>query len=195
MTNLIIKKQAQQICQENDDWMVCKEDEFVGWLQETSIVSQQTNPENNVLIEEDKWLSIKSCFKVEAGLSQRQREELWNMLNKHSQAFSFSKGDLGYCTMYEHEIDTQGFYPCRSPPNRFSEYEEEEVHRKIIGLCAIGKMRPNKSKYAAKVTLSPKEDGNRRFCGDYRLLNMQTRKDSFPMPLISDVINQLGRSE
>ena len=32
------------------------------------------------------------------------------MLNRHSEAFAFSKGDLGYCTIFEHEIDTQGFY-------------------------------------------------------------------------------------
>ena len=56
-------------------------------------------------------------------------------------------------------------------------------------------MRPSKSEYAANVTLPPKKDGSRRFYGDYRPLNMQTRKDSFPMPLISDVISQLGKSE
>ncbi len=33
-----------------------------------------------------------------------------------------------------------------------------------------------------------------RFCGDYRPLNLQTRRDSFPMPLVEDVISQLGKS-
>ena len=126
---------------------------------------------------------------MEDGLSQEQREVLWKVLNKHAATFAFSKGDLGYYTVYEHKIDTQGFYPCRSPPNRLSECEEEEVHKQISGLCALGKMRSSKSEYAAKVTLPPKKDGSRRFCGDYRPLNMQTRKDSFPMPLITDVIN------
>ncbi len=39
-----------------------------------------------------------------------------------------------------------------------------------------------------------KKDGSMRFCGDYRPLNLQTRRDSFPMPLVDDVISQLGRS-
>ncbi len=39
-----------------------------------------------------------------------------------------------------------------------------------------------------------KKDGNMRFCGDYRPLNAQTRRDSFPMPLVEDVISQLGKS-
>ena len=69
------------------------------------------------------------------------------------------------------------------------------MHKQITGLCAIEKLKSSESAYAAKVTLLPKKDGNKRFCGNYHPLNMQTRKDSFPMPLISDVINQLGRSE
>ncbi len=61
-------------------------------------------------------------------------------------------------------------------------------------LVELGKMRPNNSTYACRVTLPVKKDGSRRFCGDYRPLNLQTRRDSFPMPLVEDVIFQLGRS-
>jgi len=48
--------------------------------------------------------------------------------------------------------------------------------------------------YACRVTLPVKKDGSRRLCGDYQPLNLQTRRDSFPMPLVDDVISQLGRS-
>lgn len=39
-----------------------------------------------------------------------------------------------------------------------------------------------------------KKDDSKRFCGDYRLVNVQTWKDSFPMPLIDDVLDQVGKS-
>ncbi len=55
-------------------------------------------------------------------------------------------------------------------------------------------MKPSNSAYACRVTLHVKKDGSRRFCGDYRPLNLQTRRDSFPMPLVDDVISQLGKS-
>ncbi len=55
-------------------------------------------------------------------------------------------------------------------------------------------MRPNNFEYACQVTLLAKKDGSRRFCGDYRPLNAQTRQDMFPMPLVEDVIDQLGKS-
>jgi hypothetical protein len=44
------------------------------------------------------------------------------------------------------------------------------------------------------MTLPAKKDGSRHFCGDYRPLNAQTRRDMFPMPLVEDVIDQLGKS-
>jgi hypothetical protein len=67
------------------------------------------------------------------------------------------------------------------------------VKRQIDVLVDLGKMKPSDSEYASRVTLLIKRDGSRRFCGDYRPLNMQTRRDSFPMPLVEDVISQLGK--
>jgi hypothetical protein len=58
----------------------------------------------------------------------------------------------------------------------------------------LGKMKPSNSKYACHVILLIKKDGSRRFCGDYPLHNTQTRRNSFPMALVDDVINQLGKS-
>jgi hypothetical protein len=91
-------------------------------------------------------------------------------------------------------VDTQGFPPCRASLGRLSYWEEAEVKRQIDVLVELGKMRPISSEYACRVTLPAKKDGSRRFCGDYRPLNAQTRRDSFPMPLVEDVIDQLGRS-
>jgi hypothetical protein len=68
------------------------------------------------------------------------------------------------------------------------------VKRHIDALVDLGKMRPSNSEYACRVTLPVKKDGSRRFYGDYRPLNAQTRRDMFPMPLVEDVIDQLGKS-
>jgi hypothetical protein len=108
--------------------------------------------------------------------------------------FAWNKGELGCCTIGEHSIDTQGFPPCRVAPGQLSYWEEAEVKRQINVLVELGKMRASDSAYACRVTLPVKKDGSRRFCGDYRPLNLQTRRDSFPMPLVDDVISQLGRS-
>ncbi len=56
-------------------------------------------------------------------------------------------------------------------------------------------MKNSDSEYACKIRKLVKRDGTRQFCGDYRPLNMQTKKDSFPMPLIDDVLSQMGSSQ
>ncbi len=65
----------------------------------------------------------------------------------------------------------------------------------IDALVSLGKMRPSTSEYACKVTFSMKKYGSRWFCRDYHPLNQQTRKDAFPMPLVDDVLMQLGKSQ
>jgi hypothetical protein len=66
--------------------------------------------------------------------------------------------------------------------------------RQIDALVDLGKMKPSDFEYACRVTLPVKRDESRRFCGDYRPFNLQTRRDSFPMPLVDDIISQLGKS-
>jgi hypothetical protein len=73
-----------------------------------------------------------------------------------------------------------------------SYWEEAEVKRQINALVELGKMRPSSFEYASRVTLPIKKDGSRHFCGDYRPLNALTQRDSFLMPLVEDVIDQLG---
>ncbi len=68
------------------------------------------------------------------------------------------------------------------------------MKRQIDVLVDLGKMKLSDSVYACRVTLPIKRDGSRRFCGDYRPFNMQTCRDSFSMPLVEDVISQLGKS-
>ncbi len=68
------------------------------------------------------------------------------------------------------------------------------MKRQIDVLVDLDKMRPSSSEYACRMTLLVKKDGSKCFCGDYRPLNTQTRRDLFPMPFVEDVIDQLGNS-
>jgi hypothetical protein len=64
-----------------------------------------------------------------------------------------------------------------------------EINRQILIMVDLSKMCKSSSEYACRVTLPMKKDGNIKFCGDYKLLNVQTQQNSFPMPLIDDVLN------
>jgi hypothetical protein len=141
-----------------------------------------------------RWEEISQKIKIDHNLRDDEKQQLWKILGGYQDVFAWNKGELGCCTIGEHGIDTQGLPPCKAPPGRLSYWEEAEVKRQIDVLVDLGKMRPSNSEYACRVTLPVKKDGSRRFCGDYRPFNAQTRWDMFPMPLVEDVIDQLGRS-
>src|ERR1700743_2778949 len=56
---------------------------------------------------------------------------------------------------------------------------------------ASGRIRPSNSPIAAPLFFVGKKDGDLRAVQDYRRLNARTRKDSWPLPLISDVITRI----
>jgi hypothetical protein len=144
--------------------------------------------------EETRWGEICQKIRIDQHLDKGMERQLWQVLEQYQDVFAWNKGELGCCKVGEHLIDTQGFPPCQVAPSRLSYWEEAEVNRQINVLVELGKMRPSNSAYACRVTLPVKKDGSKRFCGDYRPLNLQTRRDSFPMPLVEDVISQLGKS-
>ena len=59
-------------------------------------------------------------------------------------------------------------------------------------MLKAGVIQESTPPWAAPVTLTPKKDGSYRFCIDYRKLNAVTVKDSYPLPLIRDIFDQLG---
>jgi hypothetical protein len=140
-----------------------------------------------------RWKEICERIKIDNNLGEHGQQQLQEILERYQDIFAWNKGELGYCTIGEHSVDTQGFPPCKASPGRLSYWEEVEVKRQINALVDLGKMKPSNSEYACRVTLPVKKDGSRCFCGDYRPLNAQTRRDMFPMPLVEDVIDQLGK--
>ncbi len=141
-----------------------------------------------------RWREICQRIRIDTSLEEEKQKQLWRVLEQYQDVFSWNKGELGCCTIREHFVDMQGFPPCKASPGRLSYWEEVEVKMQIDVLVELGKMKPSSSEYACQVTLLVKKDGSRHFCGDYRPLNAQTRRDSFPMPLVEDVISQLGNS-
>jgi hypothetical protein len=136
-----------------------------------------------------RWREIYQRIKIDTSLEEEKRKQLWRVLERYQDVFAWNKGELGCCIIREHFVDMQGFPPCKASPSRLSYWEEVEVKRQIDVLVELGKMKPSSSEYACRVTLPVKKDGSKRFCGDYQPLNAQTRRDSFPMSLVEDVIS------
>jgi len=58
-----------------------------------------------------------------------------------------------------------------------------------------GVIEPSNSPWASPVVLVRKKDGSLRFCIDYRKLNKVTRKDSYPLPRVDDLLDSLSDAQ
>lgn len=99
------------------------------------------------------------------------------------------------CTdLEEHRIDTGDAPPIYIPPYRCSQAEEEVIQKEADEMLALGIIRESRSPWGASAVLVTKKTGDWRLCVDYRALNRVTKKESYPIPLIDDMLNAVGRS-
>jgi hypothetical protein len=91
----------------------------------------------------------------------------------------------------KHTINTEGRGPIRLRPYRNSPRQREVADGIIQELIKNKIIRPSLSPWAAPIVLVKKKSGETRLCVDYRRLNGITKKDSFPLPRIDDVLDLL----
>ena len=73
-----------------------------------------------------------------------------------------------------------------------SREEREEVREFVKEQLRKGYIRPSKSPQTALVFFVGKKDGKKRMVQDYLYLNEWTIKNNYPLPLISDVLENIG---
>ena len=93
----------------------------------------------------------------------------------------------------DHKIE---FIPGASHPTsgaiyKLSHTELQELKKYIEENLKKGFIRQSKSPCAAPILFAKKKDGTLRLCVDYRALNKVTIKNRYPLPLISETLDQL----
>lgn len=90
------------------------------------------------------------------------------------------------------QIPTGEAIPTKENPRRCVPAKEEIIAKHIETMLQNEIIEKATSPWAAPVVLAKKKDGSWRFCVDYRRLNSVTKKDSYPLPRIDDVVDALG---
>jgi len=70
--------------------------------------------------------------------------------------------------------------------------EREEVQNFVNNQLRKGYIRPSKSPQISLVFFVSKKDRSKRMVMDYHSLNKQTIKNNYPLPLITDLIDNIG---
>ena len=94
---------------------------------------------------------------------------------------------------HDHKIKLlEGYNPVTQRPYRYVVQQKNETDKMVEDLLLSGTVLNSSSPYASPVVLVKKKHGTWRLCVNYRELNGMTMKDRFPIPLIEDLMDELG---
>ena len=125
-------------------------------------------------------------------LTTQQKSELEEVLQQFKTTLSDTPGKTLRIT---HHIKTGDSPPINLHPYRVPVAWKDEVKKEIQTMLELGVIKPSDSPWAAPIVTVKKKDGSLRMCVDYRKLNSVTQNDSYQMPRVEELIEQLGDSK
>ena len=95
--------------------------------------------------------------------------------------------------IWDHAIDLkETFKPQKGNVYPLSRNEREEVQKFMENQLRKSYIRPSKSSQMSPVFFVGKKDGSKRMVMDYHSLNSQTIKNNYLLPLITELIDNMG---
>lgn len=136
-------------------------------------------------------------------LNSEERVSLVKICEEYNDVFHLPGDRLTFTTAAEHAIPTPTIHPNRAintKSYRIPEIHKEEVQRQTEQMLQDGIIAPSNSPWNSPILVVPKKpdaSGKRkwRIVVDFRKLNDVTIGDSFPIPVISEVLDALGNSK
>nr|GEW19042.1 ribonuclease H-like domain-containing protein [Tanacetum cinerariifolium] len=132
---------------------------------------------------------------VSSSLPDTTPPDLLNVLHDFASVFSLPKG-LPPARSHDHFIVLKdGVNAVKVRPYRYPVSQKTQIEKMVTDMLIEGLIQPGTSPFSAPVLLVRKKDGTWCFCTDYLALNAVTIKDSFPMPTVDELLDELHGSQ
>lgn len=106
-----------------------------------------------------------------------------------------SKGKLGRTHLICHKIDTGDSRPIKQPCYRLSPVKQKALMNEVDTMLKLEVIEKCESPWLSPVLITPKKNGEWRFCIDSRKLNAVTRRDTYNLPLITEILDNLRNAK
>lgn len=125
-----------------------------------------------------------------SSLSVSESRALSKIISKFD-SISYEKKGLGLTHLVKHKIVTTG-PPIKQRYYPLSPARQRQLDAEVDEMLSLGVIRPSRSPWSSPVIIVQKKDGTGRFCLDSRKLNNVTIRDSYPLPHIARILDNLG---
>ena len=113
------------------------------------------------------------------------------LLSKYHDVFSLDLAELDCTHSTEHIIKVTDDTPFKEQFRQIAPPIVEEVRNHLKEMLESGTIRPSQSAWCNAMVLVWKKDGGLHFCINFCHLNAHTKKDSYPLPRIQEVLESL----
>ena len=127
-----------------------------------------------------------------AQLSAEETDRLSNLIHGYEDIFAINPKSPRRNTVLEQKIITDDSLPVYQKPRCIPAAWEQEVDAQIHEMLDNDIIRPSESPWNSPIILVKKKDNSSRFVCDFRKLNDTTKKDTYPLPHIKDVLDKMA---
>ena len=149
---------------------------------------------------EDVWINAKmnKAMEIQAEINQKKKilplkEQIPEEFHEYLDVFSEEKAArFPESRAWDHKIEMkESFTPKSFKTYNLTPEEQIEIDKFLKDNLDKGYIRPSQSPMASPFFFVKKKDGKLRPCQDYQYLNEHTVKNTYPFPLISELLNKL----
>ena len=138
---------------------------------------------------QDSVMSLLNLDAADSSVSREQCFALTRLLTNCKGVFSKDPADLGKTDVVTHRIDLLDETPFKERFRRIPPHMFQEVKDHLQQLATAGVIEPSSSPYCSNLVLVWKKDRSLQLCVDFRKLNQRTKRDSYALPTIEELLN------
>ena len=165
-----------------------------GLLAKVSGIQNNVNITNVNSVVQNKECYSKLNLK-DIDVPAEYRTKIKKLVLKNQDLFANKDSELGHTDTVKMQIDVGNNHPIKMRPYRTPIKNREAVDKAVDELLDADVIRRSRSPWSVPVVIVDKKDGSKRFCVDFRKLNQITKKNSYSLPLIDDILALLRRSK
>ena len=160
----------------------------------TTVLHNKKNNESEIMIKWSEHIPVDKFNEKTLHLDANQRNKISELINRNASVFAKGQFDVGKVKGYEAHIQLMEDSYISKKPYRCSLDDGKEIERQVAELLKHGMIEESCSPFAAPVTLAFKKTGEggvkekTRMCIDFRGLNKILTPETYPFPLIDDII-------